>query len=255
MKNIESCTFINANFFYVTDNTWKHAPRAVSSPNNLILVTEGKLYIEVHGQKYSVSSGNFIYLPHGCESVGYRPSEPHTAFYCIMFKSNSEFSLPTHFTVQSISPVRDIYAQIIQKASQPNYPKEALDALLRCLFYEIEYQISVAVTENNTTLPLALKRYIEASIFRNITVNECAKHFGISANHLNRVFSQSEHINIKAYINQLKIKRIEEYLVSTNTPLSVIAKKLSFPSAASLCKFYTYHTGRTISEYRAKFIN
>jgi AraC-like DNA-binding protein len=92
-------------------------------------------------------------------------------------------------------------------------------------------------------------------MFRNVTVHDVAIHFGLSDDYINRAFSKSEHITLKAYINKLRVKQIEEYLISTNTSLEVVAKKLSFPNVSALSKFYKYHTGRTITEFRSRFFN
>lgn len=255
MSKIESCHFINANFFYVTNTLWKHAPRTLTSPNNLLLVTEGILYIEMKGQRYEIKQGEFLFFPHGVESIGYRPSSVSTGFYCVMFNSAPGFDFPTHFSLYDINHVRELYSLLIKNAARSDYPRKAIDALMHCLFYEITYQINHTATQGHETLSDSIKKYVESTMFRNITVNEVAAHFGLSPDHINRVFSQSEHITLKAYINRMRVDRIEELLISTNTSLATVAKKLGFPNSASLSKFYKYHTGKTISEYRSKFIN
>ena len=260
MEEINSCTFISANFFYNANPLWKHAPRTIYSPNNLILVTEGVLHIMVQDQKYTINQGECLFLPAGIESIGYRPSSAPTAFYCAIFNAPPEFHLPTNFLVGDMNIVRDKYVMLIKAAATHNYPKAALDLLLQCLIYEVLYQLNNApLTEESLSqeniLPSKIKGYINGTLFRNITVQDIADHFGFSVDYVIRVFSLHENVTPKAYINQLKIKRIEELLMSTNTSLSTIAKKMGFSNSAMLSKFYKYHTGRTTSEYRSKFIN
>ena len=260
MEEIKSCTFISANFFYNANPLWKHAPRTIYSPNNLILVTEGVLHIMVQDQKYTINQGECLFLPAGIESIGYRPSSAPTAFYCAIFNASPEFHLPTKFLVGDMNIVRDKYVMLIKAAASHNYPKTALNLLLQCLIYETLYQLNnESVAENCVSeegiLPTKIKEYINGTLFRNITVQDIADHFGFSVDYIIRVFSLHENITPKAYINHLKIKRIEELLMSTNTSLSVIAKKMGFPNSAMLSKFYKYHTGRTTNEYRSKFIN
>ena len=254
MSKIESCVFLNANFFYVTNNTWKHAYRATSSPNNLIFVTEGTLYIEVLNERYEVNKNEFLYLPLGFESIGFRPINTDTGFYCVMF-TGEESRLPTHFSVSDTSTIRDLYSTLIQKNALADYPKQGINRIMHCLFYEIQYQASHTAVYPQKSLSDNIKKYIISTVFRNITVHDIAVHFGLSDDYVTQLFYKYEHITPKAYINQLKIKKIEEYLISTNTSLQVIAKKLSFPNVSALSKFYKYHTGRTITQYRTKFIN
>ena len=254
MANIESCEFLNANFFYVTNNIWKHAYRAPTSPNNLIFVTEGTLFIEIQSERYEVNKNEFLYLPLGFESVGFRPVNTDTGFFCVMFKSK-ESRLPAHFSVPDSTTIRSMYATLIQKNAISDYPKQCINKIMQCLFYEIQYQASHNDMSPQESLSDNIKKYVISTVFRNITVHDIALHFGLSDDYVTRIFYKYEHITLKAYINQLKIKRIEEYLISTNTSLQVIAKKLSFPNVSALSKFYKYHTGRTITQYRTKFIN
>ena len=70
-----------------------------------------------------------------------------------------------------------------------------------------------------------------------------------------------EHISLEGFHERLSgksvniIKEIEKLLISTNTSLPTIAKKLAFPNSQSLSRFYKYHTGKAIREYRSNFIN
>lgn len=255
MVRPESCHFVNAKYYYVTDTLWRHARRTVSSPHNLILVTEGTLYVEMEGVRYAVNQGEFLYLPHGVESTGYRPSTTHTAFYFVLFKANDSVGFPTHFAVTDMGRVSEMYALLIKRSRDNNYPRQALDMLMRVLFYEVIYQLSHTGERQERTLAESIKKYSRDTAFRNMTIHDVAVHFGFSDDYINRVFTQSEHITLKAYINEVKVKKIEELLISTNTPLKTVAEKLGFSSSAALSKFYKYHTGKTISEYRSKFID
>lgn len=255
MMNIDSCTFINANYFYITNNLWKHAHRTVTSPNNVIFVTEGTLYIEMGNQRYEVNEGELLFLPYGCESIGYRPCNVHTAFYCVMFKSDEIIEFPTHFAASDVNILRDLYLLLIEKASLADYSKQGVNTIMQCLFHEIVYQLNHTVADFQVSLSESIKKYVIGTLFRNVTVHDVAIHFGLSDDYVNRVFSKSEHITLKAYINNLRIKRIEEYLISTNTSLETVVKKLGFPNVSALSKFYKYHTGRTITEFRSRFFN
>lgn len=255
MTNIEACSFVAAKYMYITNSMWKHARRTHLSPNNLIYVTEGTLYIEVRGERYAVNKNEFLFLPQGEESIGYRPSTTNTGFYFVLFRTTDSVSLPTHFTVQTPESISELYAMLIKSAYLKNYPQQAVNSLMHCIFYEVNYQLGNNAEPEEKSLAAAIKKYTYDTVFRNTTVHEIAAHFGLSDDYINRVFSRSEHITLKAYMNSKRIKKIEELLISSNTPLKTIADKLGFSSAAALSKFYKYHTGKTISEYREKFLS
>ena len=100
-----------------------------------------------------------------------------------------------------------------------------------------------------------MKKYIKDTLHRNLTVEDVAHHFGFSAKHANRLFYSVEHTTVKAYFNTHKIKRIEEYLMSTNLSVGELAEKFGFPNVEALHKYFKYHTGKSIKEFRSKFIN
>lgn len=261
MDIIQSSQFVLANFFYVTNKAWKHAYRPSTSPNNLIFVTEGTLYIEMSGTKYAVSENEFLLLPNGVESIGYKPSEKNTAFFFVLFHTPQSFTFPTYFSLQHTDTIQSLFLLLLKSKATNQYPQNAIRSLFHSLLYEIEFQINHNFTcsnkesEKNETLAEKIAHYIKGAVTRNITVIDVANHFGISKDHANRLFSQYAHTTLKAYIIQMRIKEIEKLLISTNTSLPTIAKKLAFPNSQSLSRFYKYHTGKAIREYRSNFIN
>lgn len=255
VNGIESCSFRHASFFYVTNPPWKLPPHASDAHSILLLVTEGVLCVEMKSGKHEVKSGEFLLLPHDVSLIGYRISGSSTGFYQVLFDTPLSAASPEHFTVSNTTVVRDLFRQLVKSYRFPGYPRAGLNALMHTLFYEIQFQREPAVTPDDASLAARIKKYLNDSIDRNITVADAAAHFGYCTGYINRVFSGAEHISVKAYINQLKIQRIEEYLISTNTSIKMISKKLDFPNTDALSKFYKYHTGKTLTELRSEFVD
>lgn len=255
MQAIRSCSLVQANYLYITNPIWKHAPRNANSRHNLIFVTEGVLYIEMQGVRYTVRPGEFLFLPHGALSNGYRPSGVPTGFFFAVFNASPVPELPTHFTLNTPMPVRTLYAQLIRAAHFPDYSPEGMNAHLHALLHEVVYQLKHADQQPENTLAAKIKYYIDSTVFRNLTVQDVAAHFGLCADYINRVFSQAEHMTVKTYITQRRLGYLEEYLSSVSTPIKTIAEKLHFSSPSALSKFYKYHTGRTPEQYRDALID
>lgn len=253
MDFVRNCTYLRAQYLYVTNPVWSHAPRTRYSSHNLIFVTEGVLYIEQDGNRYEVREGQCIFLEKGLTSVGYRPSGTKTGFYYVMFECNvTRPAFPKCFTLQEEKNVRDLLFQLVNRLGYSDYPREAMNSLMHALFYEVLYQ-SKPHTEPTTSLAKSIKTYVYASIHRNITVNDIALHFSLCPDYISRVFYKSEQIPIKKYITDLRIRRIEEYLSSANHTIQTTSEVMGFGSASALCKFYKYHTGISPSEYRHRF--
>ena len=254
MQAIESCILRQTDFLFITNSMWKHAPRVNTSPHNLLFVTEGVLYIELDGVRYTVRSGEFLFLPQSVPSVGYRPSGVPTGFFFATFRTNTPPALPPFFSLPNQAPIRSLYTQLIRAARSPDYPAAGTNALLHALLHEVVYQLHPSSLQHDQSLAEDIKKYVQLTVFRNLTVNDVAAHFGHCSDYINRVFSRTEHITLGTYITRLKIERINQYLLSDSTPIRVIAEQMHFPSPSALTKFYKYHTGQTPEAYRAQFV-
>ena len=253
MDRIESCTYHKAQFLYVTNPMWSHAPRISESKHNLIFVTDGVLYIEQDGIRYQVGAGQCLFLEKGHVSMGYRPSGVSTGFYYAIFNcSDSPPPFPRCFTPHEPKNVRELFSQLVSRVGYPDYPAPAMDALLRTLFYEVLYQLREHEPAA-TSLAKSIKSYIHGSSHRNITVNDIALHFGFCPDHLSREFYRSEHVYLKKYITDVRIRRIEEYLSSANHTLQTTAHTMGFQSVSALCKFYKYHQACHFSRILSSF--
>lgn len=232
---------------------WKHAPRTADSRHNLIFVTDGVLYIEQDGTRYEVREGECIFLRQGIPSRGYRPSAVNTGFYYVMFNCPRDLPLfPCHFTLEDAAAVRDCFAWLVSRIGCGDYPAAAMDSLMQSLFYEVIYQSSPHAMQT-TSLAKSIKAYVRASIHRNITVNDIALHFDLSAEYVSRLFYRAEHVHLKKYVYEQRVRRIEEYLSTASHPLATTAEIMGFHSASAMCKFYKYHKGISPSEYRRRF--
>lgn len=253
MQKIENCSLRSAYFQYITDTMWKPGRRNEDSPNSFIFVTEGALYFEAMGTRYAVNPGECLFLPHGVPSVGYRTSAVPTGRFIVSFHTAGTASAPAHFALADPHPVRELLTQLVKAAYHADFPREGLDAMLHAVFYILYYQQNTSAEASKNSLADSIREYVHNSITRNTTVSSVAAHFNLTSDYVNRTFSRAEHISLKTYINRLQIKRIEEYLISPNVQVQTVAQKMSFPSLQALSKFYKYHTGRTLEEYRTQF--
>ena len=258
MRRFETCKLNIANFFYVNSSSWQYAKRRPESLHNIVFVTEGTLYMELEGKRYAIKKNEFLFMPHGSNSRGYRASDEPTCFYHIIFSSETVPDFETYFSIANTENIRTLYALLTDVSRNRDYSREAKDGILRLLLYEIAYQHSrndIQTESTAVTIVAQMKRYIQNSLHRNLTVEDVANHFGFSAKHASRLFYSGEHTTIKTYHSMFRIKAIEEHLRSTNIPIVDLAKKMGFANADALHRYYKYHTGRTIKEFHSKFID
>ena len=60
------------------------------------------------------------------------------------------------------------------------------------------------------------------------------------------------HGKIKAYIDSILLKMIEEHLLYSDSPLNKVANELHFPSIYAFSRYFKHHRGITPSEFRRR---
>ena len=92
--------------------------------------------------------------------------------------------------------------------------------------------------------------YIEEHYNDVITLEEVAKDVDISKSYLSMLFKQETGINFVAYLNQYRLEKAKELLVTTNMKIYEIASTVGFDSPYYFSKLFKETTGLQCKEYR-----
>jgi AraC-like DNA-binding protein len=107
-----------------------------------------------------------------------------------------------------------------------------------------------AVTQSET-IDL-IKYYIFDNLSRPIKMADLRRHLGLSEDHLNRLFKQSEHISIGQFITRIKLEKASKMLVASNHDIKTIAYENGYFDVNYFCSVFKKHIGQTPSEFRRK---
>lgn len=92
--------------------------------------------------------------------------------------------------------------------------------------------------------------YIEAHFEENISVADIARELGVSVSYLSRNFKESTGGTVIQTINQKKMERAEEYLLTTDLKIYEIAEMLGFENISYFSRFFKKHKGISPKEYK-----
>lgn len=95
-----------------------------------------------------------------------------------------------------------------------------------------------------------IQEYIRSCHGIDLQVSDIAKKFGISERHLNRMFHTVTGRSTREAINYEKLKKIEEYIVSTELSLGEIAGFCGFCDEYAMNKFFKRYNYTTLSDFR-----
>ncbi|MEW9123197.1 MAG: response regulator [Thermotaleaceae bacterium] len=98
-------------------------------------------------------------------------------------------------------------------------------------------------------LELAIQ-YIDNNLQKGITLDEVAKHVGLSSFYLSKLFKKQIGINFIEYVTKKKVEKAKNLLLHTNLPVINIALDLGFHEPNYFSKVFKKVEGITPTQYR-----
>lgn len=272
-RQIFSCVLTGK--FKAPSPDWKHEHFYLGE-YELIVMTEGTLYLTYNHENYTVREGEYLLLP-PCNAYrqGYRPS--YCAFYWLHFSTvpgdipstsdmgnvpytlaqDSFFTLPQMGTVPKPEKLIVLMKQL-QDLVKNNYPAISVNTMATSILTELYGQITLspsasAVPPAQRQIDSDIIDYINLNLSRNVTIQEIADKFGYNAKYLSHKFTKATGLPLKQFILNQKVDAANFMLTDTNKSIKDIAKELGFPDSHNFSRTYKKLTGLSPSEYRNAF--
>lgn len=261
--------------FKAPSDNWKHGHFYLAE-YELIVMTEGTLYLEYHGDRFTVKSGEYLLLP-PCNSWRQGFRKAYCSFYWLHFRTEQTFlplivspenPLPeaeedSYFTIpqQGHIPKSEkvvILMKQLQDLVKSNYPTNAVDALATAIVTELYGQLTlmspvVSPTPSQKQIYQDIIDYIHMNLSKNIRISDIATTFGYNEKYISHRFSEITGVPLKQYILRQKIDMANFMLTDSNKSISEISKSLGFPDSHNFARTYKKLTGLSPSEYRNAF--
>lgn len=240
-----------------------------------LYVVDGEVSVSGGERVYSLTSGDIIF---------HKPMELHkfsiekdnaTIFVCSFDLSgklkscfeNSVFSL----TSEQLRIISDLIRYTDAKASDCNSSEDILFCynlllpsqkseiyLQRVVCYLYQLLLSLidsgkhahSISNAETEIFRDAVRYMKLNITEKLTVNDIAKHCGISLSGLKRTFAKFAGMSVHKYFLSLKLYEAMNLLQSGNT-VSDVADCLNFSSQSSFSSTFKREIGSSPSEFKS----
>lgn len=208
----------------------------------LIYLKSGSLTATIYvGKPITFSEGDIVFIP------SYSP-------HCIMESSAQtvvlqipeylfeeiEHKVPmNYFALQNKEVNQSIY-KIISHIGQYDVQDELIvDGLVRILFGIIlkEYSPMEIKSHSETHLVAQIIEFLDEHFKENITVIQTAQHFGFSKNYFSKIFNEYFRCNFNTYINQLRIKYIDDRKNNPDTNLTNLILDSGFKNLSTYYAF------------------
>lgn len=233
-----------------SDTEWIHPTRTIDS-FELIFVSQGTVYIEENGEKYTLEKNEAIILEPGLIHGGWQKSLLPTDFYWFHFKTDQKIPFKTLKNNKNYD-IKYLLKKLLHMSKTPSYEKEALDSAALLLFHELK-AAEFSCTESSIAHKTA--EYIRINSDKNITAAKVSSHFGYNPDYMSKLFKKTFGTGIKTYIYKERMNKARDLLLNTDLSVKEIASRLSFPEENSFIKFFSYHDQISPAKFRNNYFN
>lgn len=255
---------------------WKH-DHAPLIDYELIIVTEGELFLSYQGQNFHILKNQHLILP---PSTTYREGykEAYSSFYWMHFTVDLAGNPTTIKSSYMPNPtVTDCFLipqtgnlprpekvivqmKQLQDIVKNGYPQASLNAMCTSIITELYGQLTVMPMRSSGNANYSQQQvyndivdYITTNIHLNLKVQDIAEHFNYNPKYLSHLFFELYGVPLKQFILDRKIESANFMLSDNDKPIKEIANDLGFSDVHNFTRAYKRKTGITPTEYRNAF--
>ena len=238
----------------------------------LIYVVNGAMEVEVAPDKLvGLSENTYRYLAWaGQRRYRLYVNGSLSAFWCIDLgngTASAEFAAaglpvpngktekPRAEALPMYTRIRDALEDILHGSADPYQQRWTLGANVRnlLLWYVADDNKSEqqgSSTSQQEILMHRLEAYLEVHLDQPLTVEQLARHMGVSRSGLQRVAQRHYHKGVYELLTDMRIREAKRLLRQTTLSVSAIAVKVSDMTFSAFCAAFKKHTGMTPRQYR-----
>lgn len=222
-------------------------------------IIAGSGTVEIDGKTFSPSMGDVYLLPLGSRHHYYASKK--SPFEKIWMNVNGSlcrqlielYGLSGKYYFENID-LYELFQKFLQICEDRETDTKSLYDRCSLVFLEIIQRLSRHIEKESTENEYAAqaRNYCNRNIYEKITVDDAAKHVGLSVSQLNRLFRQEYNTTVYAYILSNKINTARALLRGTSLAVNEIAFLLKFTDEHYFTNIFKRKTGMTPTEWRGK---
>ncbi len=245
---------------------WIHMTRLLLD-FELIVITEGALYVGGDKTNYVVNKGEYLLLPPSTHQYGYKAS--HCSFYWLHFicdhhttidlTSNTPFYqagkivIPQHGLLKNAEKIIVLMKQLqdcVRCFNETTMNDYMSTIILLELYNQLSLQSHSSTKMSKQQIYNDIIDYIKWNCHENIKVSQIANYFGYNEKYLSHLFTTVSGSSLKQYIIQEKMEVAKFILSDTNYQINDIASQLGYYDSHNFMKSFKKIVGLTPTEYR-----
>ncbi len=134
---------------------------------------------------------------------------------------------------------------------------ESIVTLLRVFARQLGDSAATLLLQAAPQEPEAVHRaryYVRDNLGERITLEEVARHVGLSQHHFSRLFRQASGLTLTEYINRSRIEAARQLLLKADARVSEVAFEVGYQSLSQFNRSFLRITGRSPLDYRRQIL-
>ena len=249
-EQISSISYIQKNITKQLD-TFRYEPSSEQNKNAendvSMLDMERKLLANLRRGDYSEARSKLLALLNTQyqEVKGNIPAFRIKALELVVLLSRAASN---HYKINN-ETILEINNRFLKKIEESPDQKEITEVLALFLENISEKIFSFHGVQHFSAIRKA-ERYIWENYTRKLSLQEIAGVSGLSAPYFSTIFKEEMGENLSNYLNRLRVEKAAAILLTTNIPISQIAKICGFEDQSWFSKIFKNNTGLTPGKYR-----
>lgn len=162
-----------------------------------------------------------------------------------------KFSIPTPRS-GPMPPLLEAMTQAQATNSDPEVFPDLANALIRCVQQLLRQPAPPTPTGRAQRLLESICLFLQNHYQYEITRDSVAQQYGITPNHLSRLFQTHGNMTFNNFLRHVRIDRAKHMLCNYNLKLDEIAARCGYYDAPHFCHTFKRLTKTTPAEYREK---
>lgn len=242
---------------FTAKSGWQHETRTLKGSYELIICQKGSLPLQIDKQKYTLQKGDTLIVEPNSLMQGF-PIKEDVQFYWLHFifknkiskDNNKQISIPLIGHLSNINSLIITINQLLAINTHQLYYREQQNILMTLLLTQLASESNAPET---VTLISKIKEWIRTNIYRQISLQDIADHFGFNKQYLSKLFKKKVGITPTQYMIQLKIQTAKALLIETNLSIKEISSYSYYQDKKLFMKQFKHIVGITPSKYRDSY--
>lgn len=173
---------------------------------------------------------------------------------------NILLKLPDAFFIEKEAQYKNIFIDLCKHFNKNSDDDTImLESLILKLIYNLkrdslEAPVFNGISSKQTEIIKNAVKYIKEHLNEDLSLEKISKHFSFSPTYFHNIFKATMNKTLRDFVEERRIKKAIDLLLTTGTPLSEIAYECGFSSQSYFCYAFKRYTGTTPKKYIKNFI-